>query len=120
MLEQFTPLETKRAEVRKVTIDSLSAANTLAGAMAYGYSVFWQAEPAEMLEFLNNNVPNNLDLLMSNSELGAIINAKLNDANLPEYSARVPLSMPVGYAFNGTEFTYTAPVIPEPLPEEQP
>ena len=109
MLEQFTPLETKRAEVRKVTIDSLSAANTLAGAMAYGYSIYWNSEPSEMLEFLNNNVPNNLDLLSSNSELGTIINAKLDEANLPEYSARVPLSMPIGYAFDGTQFTYTLP-----------
>ena len=118
MLEQLTPLEMKRAQVRNVTLDALSVADHLAKTMAHGYSVFWSSAPSDMLEFLNNNIPNNLDLLMSNSELGTIINAKLDAANLAEYSARVPLSMPEGYSFNGTEFAYTAPVIPEPLPEE--
>jgi len=112
MLEQLTPLELKRAQVRGVTLDAINAANHQAMTLAHGYAVFWNSPPDEMLEFLNDNVPNNLDLLMSNSELGTIINAKLDAANLAEYSSRVPLSMPVGYSFNGTEFAYVAPELP--------
>ena len=118
MLEQLTPLELKRAQVREVTLDALSVANHLAKTMSHGYSVFWDSSPSKMLEFLNHNVPNNLDLLTSNSELGTVINAKLDAANLPEVSARVPLSMPTGYSFNGTQFIYTTPAIQEPLPDE--
>lgn len=113
MLEEFTPLELKRAQVREITLDALNVADHLAKTMAHGYAVFWSSEPIEMIEFLNQNIPNNLDLLTSNSELGTIINAKLDAANLPEFVARVPLSMPSGYAFNGTAFVYTAPVEPE-------
>ena len=112
MLEQLTPLEIKRAKVRAVTLDALNAANHQAITLAHGYSVFWDSEPLEMIEFLNHNIPNNLDLLTSNSQIGAIINAKLDAANLAEYSARVPLSMPSGYSFNGTEFAYTSPPLP--------
>jgi len=117
MLEQLTPLELKRAQVREVTLSALNVADHLAKTMAHGYSVFWSSSPSEMIEFLNHNIPNNLDLLISNSELGTIINAKLDAANLAEYSARVPLSMPTGYSFNGTEFAYTPPAEPEPEPE---
>jgi len=88
----------------------------MAQSMANAYRVFWQASPEIVLEMLNSNIPHWLDVLHRNTAVGTLINAQLDAASLPEYPHRVPLSMPTGYAFNGTAFTYTAPV--EPIPEE--
>jgi hypothetical protein len=67
-----------------------------------------------MLEILNGNLAHWLDVLQRNTAVGTTINAQLDAANLPDFQCRVPVVMPNGYAFNGTEFAYTAPIIENP------
>jgi len=116
MIEQLTPLEQHRANVRTATLSCLNVADHMAQSMANAYTIFWGAPTEIVLEMINSNIAHWLDVLQRNTAVGSLINAQLDAAALPEYPHRVPLTMPAGYAFTGAEFTYTAPV--EPVPEE--
>jgi len=114
MLEQRSELEKGIIAKDAIVIESLRVAHVLAQTMTSGYDAFWSIP--NVLDVLNHNVPSSLEMLTGNAEVGALINAKLDAVNLPQFPCRVPLSMPTGYAFDGTVFTYTAPVPPEPEP----
>jgi hypothetical protein len=116
MIDSLTPTKSHEWKIRQSVLQSLDAANRLAQVMTATYDNFWSASPAIMLEILNGNLAHWLDVLQRNTAVGATINAQLDAANLPEFQCRVPVVMPDGYAFNGTAFTYTAPIVnPEPL-----
>jgi len=114
MIEILSQLDQHRANVRMATLQCLTEANHLASAMAGAYGTFWSASPEIVLELLNSNIPHWLDVLQRNTAVGTTINAQLDAANLPEFQCRVPVVMPDGYAFNGTEFVYAAPIIENP------
>jgi len=118
MIEPITQLEQLRANVRTATITCLNNADHLAQSMAGAYATLWGASTDTVLAMLNSNVPHWLDVLQRNTAVGTTINAQLDAANLPEFQCRVPVVMPDGYAFNGAEFTYTAPIIETPEPTE--
>jgi hypothetical protein len=114
MIDSLTPTKSHEWKIRQSVLQSLDAANKLAQVMTAAYDNFWSASPAIMLEILNGNIAHWLDVLQRNTSVGATINAQLDAANLPEFQCRVPVVMPDGYAFNGTEFTCTAPIIENP------
>jgi hypothetical protein len=109
MIEQFTPLQAHREAVRQATLNCLIEADHLASAMAKAYGAFWNAPTETVLEMLNSNTEFWIDVLQRNTAVGTVINAQLDAANLPEFSHRVPVTMPEGYAFAEGQFTYTAP-----------
>lgn len=109
MIEQFTPLDQHRANIREATLNCLVEAGHLASAMAKAYALFWNAPTETVLEMLNGNVAFWIDVLQRNTAVGTVINAQLDAVNLPEFTHRVPVTMPEGYAFSEGQFTYTAP-----------
>jgi hypothetical protein len=115
MIEPLTLLDQHRANIREATLNCLVEADHLASAMTKGFQIFWSKEPSLMLELLNSNVAFWLGVLQDNTEMGTIVNAKLDKANLPQFHNRVPLAMPEGYAFENGQFTFTPPA-PEPEP----
>ena len=116
MLEQYTDLQKGIIAKDAIVMESLTVAHLLAQTMASGYEKLWSM--SNILDILNHDVSGSLEMLTGNSEVGTLINAKLDAVNLSEFPCRVPLSMPTGYSFNGTQFIYTAPAIQEPLPDE--
>jgi hypothetical protein len=107
MIEQFTPLQAHRETVRQATLNCLVEADHLASAMLTAYGIFWDAPTETVLEMLNSNVAFWLDVLQRNTAVGTTINAQLDAANLPQFSHRVPVTMPEGYSFSGVAFTYS-------------
>jgi hypothetical protein len=115
MIEQLTPLEQHRANVRNATMICLNSACHLAQGMANAYATFWSASPEIVLEMLNSNVAFWLDVLQRNTAVGTTINAQLDAANLPQFSHRVPVTMPEGYSFQNGAFTHSSPSPETPL-----
>ena len=105
MLEQRTELEKSLIKKDEIVTESLRVAHVLAQTMTSGYDAFW-AMP-NVLEVLNHNVASSLEMLTNNGQIGALLNAKQNSANLPQFPCRVPLSMPSGFGFDGKQFTHT-------------
>lgn len=106
MIEQFTPLQAHRDAVKQATLNCLVEADHLASAMAKAYSAFWNAPTETVIEMLNSNTDFWIDVLQRNTAVGIVINAQLDAANMPEFSHRVPVVMPAGYAFIEGQFTY--------------
>jgi hypothetical protein len=106
MIEDFTPLQSHREAVKIATLECLTEADHLASCMAKAYALFWSASADVLLEMLNSNAAFWLDVLQRNTAVGTTINAQLDAANLPQFSHRVPVTMPEGYAFNGTAFAF--------------
>jgi hypothetical protein len=109
MIEQFTQLQAHREAVRQATLNCLVEADHLASAMSTAYGIFWDAPTETVLEMLNSNIAFWIDVLQRNTAVGIVINAQLDAANLPEFTHRVPVTMPEGYAFTEGQFTYTVP-----------
>jgi hypothetical protein len=107
MIEKFTPLQAHREAVRQATIKCLVEADHLASAMSTAYGIFWDAPTETVLEMLNSNIAFWIDVLQRNTAVGTVINAQLDAANMPEFSHRVPTTMPEGFAFTEGQFTKT-------------
>jgi hypothetical protein len=115
MIEEFTPLDQHRANIRAATLECLTEADHLASAMEKAYTLFWSASADVLLEMLNSNVAFWLDVLQRNTAVGTTINAQLDAANLPQFSHRVPVTMPDGYSFQNGAFTHSSPSPETPL-----
>jgi len=114
MIETLTPAEFNR----ELTVRAVKAAYHVAVTLNECYQLFWNRDPQVIVASMNENIPLTMERFLANTELGAAVNSQLAKTDI---ATRVIVAMPDGYAFNGTEFTYTAPVIPEPEPEpEQP
>jgi len=118
MLEQRSELEKGIIAKDAIVIESLRVAHVLAQTMTSGREQLY-AIP-NIIDVLNHNVAASLAMLNGNGEVGALINANLDAVNLPQFPCRVPLTMPDGYTFDGTVFSYTAPVSPEPETDQEP
>jgi hypothetical protein len=119
MIDSLSPTESHEWKIRQSVLQTLDAANKLAQSMQSAYGAFWSASPEIMLAVLNKSIPHWLDILQRNTTVGMLVNAQLDAANLDDFQCRVIVTMPDGYAFNGTAFTYTAPIVnPEPEPIE--
>lgn len=89
------------------------------------YREFWSREPQAIINSLNSDFAKNLQRMTENTTLGIAINAALAKAEYTDihgvkhYTERCIVVMPEGYGCDGTAFTYTAPVIPEPEPQPE-
>jgi hypothetical protein len=112
MIENLTPAEYNR----ELTVRAVKAAHHLAITMNECYWLFWSRNTQVILDSMNENIPLTMDRFLANSELGAAVNTQLAKTDI---GTRVIVSMPDGYAFSGTEFTYTAPIVDfEPEPQQ--
>jgi hypothetical protein len=102
------------AEFEKgLTRKGIIATKHLADTLNECYAEFWNREPQAILDSINGNLAATLERFAANSELGLAVNSQLAKTDI---TSRVIVAMPIGYSFNGTEFSYTAPA-PEPVLE---
>jgi hypothetical protein len=112
MIENLTPAQFNR----ELTARAVKAAYHLAITMNECYWLFWSRNTQVILDSMNENVPLTLERFTANSELGAAVNTQLAKTDI---GSRVIVAMPEGYAFNGTAFTYTAPIVDLELEPQQ-
>jgi hypothetical protein len=74
------------------------------------YRLFWNRPTQVILDSMNGNLVETLQRFQANSTMGAALNAQLENTDVTE---RVILAIPEGYSFDGTQFIYTPPTIPE-------
>lgn len=89
------------------------AANHFAAVLSNQWQAFWNRDTDTILAELNSD-PRAATVFALNSQAAATVNALLDSIGSPKYSNRAPTSMPAGWAFDGSIFSYTAP---EPEPE---
>ena len=109
LLHEPTPAEKRRAEREAIILDVAEAVNHLAVISKNAYSRFWSAEPVQLVADLNDNIYASLATMQANAAIAAAVNAQLDLINLPQYTTRIPSALPEGIAFDGQQFTYTAP-----------
>ncbi len=107
MIEPITPSQ----YFRELTLRGLKATLHHALTLNECYQKFWQSP--NVLQMLNENIALTMARFSENTLLGNALNHALEQAG---ETLRVIVAMPDGYAFNGTVFTYTPPIIPEPEP----
>jgi hypothetical protein len=100
MIEPITPQQYNN----NLTLIALDAVRHLAITLNECYRKFWQRDSAEILASLNASIPLALERFHANTALGTAINAQLEAAG---DALRVIVTMPDGYAFNGTAFTHS-------------
>ena len=104
------------AEFEKgLTRKGIIATKHLADTLNECYADFWNRDKQVILDSINGNLAATLERFAANSELGAAVNSQLAKTDV---SSRVIVAMPTGYSFNGTEFTYTAPIVESLAPIE--
>jgi hypothetical protein len=106
MNTQLTTEEFEKALTRKAIKGVRHAAIVLNEC----YRLFWNRPTQVILDSMNGNLPETLQRFQANSTMGAAINAQLEETDVTE---RVIVSIPEGYSFDGAQFIYTPPVIPE-------
>lgn len=102
------------------TLASAEAANHFAAVLHGSWNRFWYRPVETVLAELNADVAKTLEVFILNTQAATAVNAILSSVGDPRFSHRAPDYMPEGYAFDGTQFTFTAPVQPEPQPDPQP
>ena len=111
MLEQLTPTEYNR----ELTERAIKAATHLANTMNECYYLFYARNTQVILDSMNANIELTMQRFIANSELGAAVNLQLAKTDI---ATRVIVQLPIGYSYNGTEFTYTAPIVESLAPLE--
>jgi len=109
MIEPITPQQ----QFRELTLRGLKATLHHAITLNECYQLFWKSPNA--LEMLNENIALTMARFQENTLLGTALNHALEQAG---ETVRVIVTMPEGYAFNGTAFTYTPPILETPEPIE--
>lgn len=106
---------TSQQQFRELTLRGLKATIHHAQTLNECYNLFWSSDNA--LEMLNENVPLTMARFTENTLLGNALNHALEQAG---ETLRVIVTMPDGYGFDGTAFTYTAPILEtnEPLEDD--
>jgi hypothetical protein len=109
MIEPQTPSQ----YFRELTLRGLKATLHHAITLNECYQKFWQSP--NVLEMLNHDIALTMARFTENTLLGNALNHALEQAG---ETVRVIVTMPDGYSFSGTAFTYTAPIIENPEPLE--
>lgn len=111
MIEPLTYKEQNREYSLKV----LKAVRHLMLTMNEAYRDFWNRDPQQIVDSLNEDVDLALERFHSNTMLGVVLNDRAIAAGLTDH---VTVSMPEGYSFDNEmrTFAYTSPVV-EPEPE---
>lgn len=96
---------TSQQQFRELTLRGLKATLHHALTLNECYSLFWSSP--NVLDMLNHDVALTLARFHENTALGNALNHTLEQAG---ETLRVTIVMPDGYGFDGTAFTYTAPI----------
>jgi len=109
--------QTYKEQDRELTLKALKAVRHTILVMNEVYRDFWNRDPQQIVETMNSNVPLYLERFESNTILGTVLNDRAAAAGIQD---RMHITMPEGYSFDSTtnSFAYSAPVVPEPEPEE--
>ena len=91
---------------RELTILQAKAARHYAVTQNQCFREFWNRDPQVILDSINADLTTTLERFSGNTELGEAVNKQLAKTDFPE---RCIVELPDGYAFDGTQFTYTAP-----------
>jgi hypothetical protein len=107
---------TYKEQNRELSLKVLKAVRHLMLTMNEAYRDFWNREPQQIVDSLNEDVDLALERFHSNTMLGIVLNDRATVAGLTD---QVHVVMPDGYLFdsNSRIFSYTAPVIVQPEPE---
>jgi hypothetical protein len=112
MIEPLTYKEQNREYSLKV----LKAVRHLMLTMNEAYRDFWNRDPQQIVDSLNEDVDLALERFHSNTMLGVVLNNRASAAGLTDL---VIVNMPEGYSFDSDArtFSYTPPIVVEPEPE---
>lgn len=105
-----TQLEADIAFKDSLVLEAAEAAHHAVTVMQSVYDRFWTLPADRLLAVLNHDITSSLAVLQANTAIGTPCNASLDALDLAQFSKRAPNSMPDGWVFDGTEFTYTNPV----------
>lgn len=89
------------------------AAHHLATVLHTQWQAFWQRPADTVLADINADLSKTLAIFQLNTQASEAVNALLDAVNDPRFSNRAPTSLPTGWAFDGTAFTYMPPPVPE-------
>lgn len=115
LLTTKTQLEQDLAAKDESIIRCAEAAHHLAIILRIENDRFWSLPTEQLLAVLNHDVSTTLATFAANTATGTAINATLDQLDLPQLSARAPVTPGrTDIVFNGTAFEYVAPSEPEP------
>lgn len=89
------------------------AAHHLAVVLRSQWSAVWERDPVIVLAELSADPTKTAAIFALNTQAAAAVNALLDAVGDSRFSTRAPQTMPDGWSFDGTAFTYVTP--PEPL-----
>jgi len=108
------PLIIKPTVLQSASLAGAEAAHHLAVVLKAGWERYWRRDPQVILAEMTADLVNTLAIFALNTQAGTAVNALLDALNDDRFSARAPVTLPDGWAFDGTQFAYTAPTPPEP------
>jgi len=105
--------------IQAVSLAGAEAAHHLAGVLRSGWERYWQRSPETILAEMDDDLPNTLAIFTLNTQAGTAVNALLDALDDDRFTARAPVALPDGWAFDGTAFAFT-PTAPAPPTEPEP
>ena len=102
IIEEPTQRESENGLAKRAAAQVALTARTLNNC----YAAFWARDPQVILTSINSNIGVTLARFQGNTALGTALNTQLAALGKP---LRAIVTMPAGWAFNGTQFTYTPP-----------
>ena len=117
LLTPKTPLQTELYRKDAHILRCAEAAHNLAATLNNAHTWLWGQPPASLLRILNADVALTQATFEANTALGTAVNKALDLADLPEFSARAPVTVGrTELAFDGLEFSLP----PAPPPSHNP
>jgi len=90
-------------------IAGAEAAHHLASVLRSQWSAFWNRSPEVILSELNADPSRSATIFGLNSQAAGAVNALLDAIASDRFPTRAPNSMPDGWVFGVSGFSYTAP-----------
>jgi len=90
------------------------AAHHLAVTIKAGHEGVYNRPIETILADLNADVAKAAQIMQLSEQASLAVNALLDAVNDDRFPTRAPTTMPTGFAFDGSQFTFTPPVIDPP------
>jgi hypothetical protein len=105
---------TYKEQNREYSLKAVKAMRHVMIVMNEVYRDFWNRDPQLIVDSLNEDVDLAIERFYSNTTLGNVLNDRADAAKIAE---RVCVTMPEGYSYDSVTrtFSYTAPVVEEPV-----